>query len=107
MSKALREPTEYGNTYTWQNVTQTDTPEAVQVAPGKYAINVEGTFGGMSVEIKAGRSLGEEHSLSGGDGAVFIENNTLIATLGSSFVLPVLTGGANANVDISLSPIPN
>jgi len=99
-----KEPDQVGYSYTWDEVTESDTPESVLVDGGQYVVSVEGSFGGASIEVKYGTEEGEEASVD--SNLTFTENKSYGLKIGRGFVLPVITGGTSTSVKIKLTPIP-
>ena len=95
-----------GKQYKWSGVTENDTPLTVNVDSGLYTLTIEGSYGGMSIEMLYGKSAGNEASVDA-DNLTFTENKSENIAIGQGFCLPSLTGGSSASVDIYLSPIAN
>ena len=90
---------------TWGPITENDTPMTRKVLGGKYSITVEGTWGGMSLEMKYGKEDGNEESVDDVN-LTFTANKTYNVEIGTGHWLPVITGGSSASVKVTMEPIP-
>ena len=100
-----------GYAYTWADVDENDTPLASLVEPGRHMVSVEGDFSGsLEVEIKAAIENASHKSLPHPDGTATITfsaqtDEPVLITLCHCYVLPVVSGGSSAEVNIYLYPV--
>lgn len=103
--KFIEEPIPEGKIHVWIEVDENDTPLTTFVDGGDYTVNVEGTFGGASIEIKYGDTDGTEATIDAAN-LTFTEDGSYNMRMSRGYVLPVLTGGTGTAVKIKLTPIP-
>lgn len=93
-----------GYNYTWETITEADTPVTQFVEAGKYTVTVRGTFGSGSIEIQYSDAAGSEASVDATN-LTFSANGSYNIEIGSGYILPVRTGGSSMDVDVVLTPI--
>ena len=91
--------------YTWDEVTESDTMDSVRIEGGKYTCTVEGTFGGTSIEFQYSKTGDDFHTIDS-DNLTFTAAGSYNIEAARGYVKPVRTGGSSTDVNVFLTAIP-